>query len=95
MKKPVECLDIQDIRKGIDTIDKNIIELLGYRIEYVKAASKFKTDETSVKAPERFAAMLVQRRKWAEEYGLSADVIEKMYRELVSYFINEELKHWK
>ena len=95
MKKPEECMDMQEIRKEIDTIDKSIIELLGNRFEYVKAASKFKTDETAVKAPERFAAMLVQRRKWAEENGLSADVIEEMYRRLVNYFIDEELKHWQ
>jgi isochorismate pyruvate lyase len=82
-------------KKEIDTIDKNIIEWLGNRFEYVKAASKFKTDEAAVKAPERFAAMLIQRRKWAEENELSPDVIEKMFRDLVGYFIDQELKNWK
>ncbi len=95
MKKPEECLDMQEIRTEIDTIDKNIIELLGNRFKYVKAASKFKTDENAVKAPERFAAMLVQRRKWAEEKCLSPDIIEKMFRDLVGYFIDQEMKHWK
>jgi isochorismate pyruvate lyase len=39
--------------------------------------------------------MLQQRRVWAEEVGLSADAIEKMYRDLVSYFIDEEMKRWQ
>jgi isochorismate pyruvate lyase len=95
MKKPADCLDMQEIRKGIDAIDKNVIKLLGARFEYVKAASKFKKNEEAVKAPERFTAMLGQRRIWAEENNLSADVIEKMYRNLVRYFIDQELKHWK
>jgi isochorismate pyruvate lyase len=95
MKKPEECLDMQEIRTQIDVIDKNIIELLGNRFQYVKAASKFKTDENSVKAPERLSAMLVQRRKWAEENCLSPDIIEKMFRDLVGYFIDQEMKHWK
>ncbi len=60
----------------------------------MKAAAKFKTNETSVKAPERFNTMLQQRRQWAEEAGLSPDVIEKVYQDLVNYFIEEELKHW-
>jgi isochorismate pyruvate lyase len=39
--------------------------------------------------------MLVQRRAWAEEAGLNPDVIEKMYQDLVSYFIAEELRQWQ
>ena len=39
--------------------------------------------------------MLEQRRQWAEEEGLAPDAIEKMYRDLVNYFVEEELKTWK
>lgn len=66
----------------------------GRRFAYVKAASKFKTNETAVRAPERFQAMLNQRRVWAEEEGLNPDAIEKMYQDLVSHFIDEEMKYW-
>lgn len=95
MKAPHECYNIQEIRLEIDRIDRDIIKLIGKRLEYVKAASEFKADENSVKAPERFKSMLQQRRDWAEAEGLKADTIENIYRELVSYFIDEELKHWK
>ena len=86
---------MQDIREEIDTLDAEIINLLGRRFGYVKAASKFKTSESSVRAPERFQAMLKQRRTWAEDAGLSAGVIEKMYRDLVTYFITEELQRFE
>ena len=46
-------------------------------------------------APERFAAMLQMRRQWADEEGLDPDVVEKLYRDLVKYFISEEMVHWK
>jgi isochorismate pyruvate lyase len=95
MKSPNNCQNIQEIRTEIDRIDRDIIQLLGNRFAYVKAAAKFKTDETSVKAPERFKAMLEQRRIWAEEEGLNPEVIEKLYRDLVNYFINEELQDWQ
>jgi isochorismate pyruvate lyase len=94
MKHPNECENMADIRNEIDRIDRQIIGYIGNRYQYVKAAAKFKTDKTAVKAPERFAAMLLQRRKWAEEEKLSPEVIEKMYKELVNYFIAEELKEW-
>jgi isochorismate pyruvate lyase len=95
MKKPEECTDLGEIRKEIDDIDQQVITLLGQRFAYVKAASKFKISETSVKAPERFRNMLLARRAWAEAAGLNPDVIEKMYQDLVNHFIEEEVKYWK
>lgn len=94
MKAAKECANIQEIRTEIDTIDHQIITAFGNRFEYVKAAAKFKNNEESVKAPERFNAMLQQRRVWAEAAGLNPDIIENLYRDLVSYFIDEELKNW-
>jgi isochorismate pyruvate lyase len=95
MKTPDQCESLVDIRAEIDRLDRQVIALLGQRFAYVKAASKFKTNETTVRAPERLQAMLQQRRAWAEEEGLHADVIEKMYQDLVNHFIAEEMKHWK
>ncbi len=95
MKQPEECSNIQDIRAQIDRIDRQIIAALGQRFKYVLAASKFKTSETSVKAPERLKLILRERRVWAQEQGLDPDVIEKLYQDLVDYFIAEELKNWQ
>ncbi|NJL62894.1 MAG: isochorismate lyase [Methylacidiphilales bacterium] len=95
MKLPENCENISEVRYAIDQIDRQIIDLLGERFAYVKAASRFKTSEVSVKAEDRFNSMLEQRKIWAVEAGLHPDVIEKMYRDLVNYFINEELKSWQ
>ena len=95
MKNPDRCENITDIRTEIDRLDRQVIAIIGQRFEYVKAAAKFKTSETSVKAPERFQAMLQQRRGWAREEGLNPDVIEKLYQDLVTYFIEEEMNRWK
>jgi|GEM_PF-5150198 len=40
-------------------------------------------------------AMLYQQRIWADDYALRVDVIERMYRDLVQYVIEEELKQWQ
>jgi isochorismate pyruvate lyase len=94
-KKAFECENISEVRLEIDAIDREIVRLIGWRFEYVKAASKFKTSEASVKAPERFKAMLAQRRVWASEEGLNVAAIEKLFSDLVTHFIEEEIKHWK
>ena len=84
-----------EVREAIDALDREVVELLGRRFEYVKAATRFKTSEADVRAPERLAAMLQQRREWAEAAGLSPDAIEIMYRNLVEHFIAEEMRRWK
>jgi isochorismate pyruvate lyase len=93
--EPEVCRGLEDIRSEIDYLDRAVIALLGKRFKYVLAASKFKTSEASVRASERFEAMLAQRRTWAEAEGLSPETIEKMYRDLVGHFIDEEMKRWK
>ncbi|MBD2088493.1 isochorismate lyase [Microcoleus sp. FACHB-1515] len=95
MKTPSDCENLSEIRAEIDRVDRQVIALLGQRFAYVKAAAKFKTSETSVKAPERLQAMLQQRRLWAEAEGLSADAIEKLYQDLVAHFIAEEMTRWR
>jgi isochorismate pyruvate lyase len=95
MKSPEQCESMTDIRAEIDRLDRQVLALLGQRFAYVKAAAKFKTSEITVRAPERLQLILQQRRVWAEEEGLNADAIEKMYQDLVNHFIDEEMKHWK
>src|SRR3712207_3477169 len=95
MKAPDECINMDEIRAEIDRLDRQVIALLGQRFTYVKAAARFKASEADVRAPDRVAALLRQRRAWAEHAGLSPDVIEQMYHNLVTYFMEEELQHWK
>ena len=95
MKDPDECANIHEVRDEIDIIDREVIVALSKRFQYVIAAARFKTSEASVRAPDRFHAMLQQRREWAKESGLNPDVVENLYRDLVNHFIEEELKHYK
>lgn len=95
MKSPAECASLEEVRAEIDRIDRAIVALIGERAGYVHAAARFKTSEAAVAAPERQSAMLGVRRAWAEEAGLDPDIVEKLYRELVAYFIVRETEHWK
>jgi len=94
MKRADECTGIAEIRAEIDRIDRVVITALGERFEYVKAAAKFKSNSSEVAAPSRVSAMLEQRRVWAVEAGLDPDMVEKLYRDLVSYFVSQEQKHF-
>ena len=92
MKHPADCESIEDVRQAIDALDRETIYLIGRRVRYVEVAAHFKTDEESVRAPERQRTMLETRRLWAEENGLAPDVVENLYRTLISYFIDQEMQ---
>ena len=95
MKPPEDCENIEDVRGAIDDLDGEILRLLGRRSRYVAAAARFKTDQESVRAPERQKAMLARRRDWAEREGLDPDFVEGLYRDIVSHFITREMQRWQ
>jgi isochorismate pyruvate lyase len=95
VKRPENCESIEDVRRGIDALDREIIQLIGRRAGYVEATTRFKTGEQSFRAPERERTMLEARRRWAEENGLDPGVIENLYRDLVSYFVDREMDEWR
>ena len=95
MRRPEDCESIEDVRRAIDTLDREIIHLIGRRASYVERAAHFKTGEVSVRAPERQRTMLEARRRWAEENGLDPDVIENLYRDLLAYFVDREMQRWR
>jgi isochorismate pyruvate lyase len=91
MKHPPDCESLEDVREAIDALDREIVYLIGRRASYVQVAAHFKTSEESVRAPERQRTMLETRRRWAEENRLDPEVIEDLYRTLISYFIDREI----
>ena len=93
MKQAADCTSIEEVREAIDNLDKQIIALIGERFTYVKEIVRFKEPtEESIVAKNRFDSVISSRRSLAEEHGLDPDMIEKLYRDLLSHFINEELK---
>lgn len=92
-KRPHECVSITEVRNEIDRIDKNIIQLLSQRFDYVREVVKYKEKtEASIEAPDRRAAVISSRREWAKEAGIEPNVIEHIYNTLIDYFIMEEKK---
>ncbi|BDU50419.1 chorismate mutase [Haliovirga abyssi] len=95
MKKAEECLNMREIRDGIDIIDNEIVKLIANRAKYVKEAAKFKKDEKAVKDSNRVKKVLESKKELAKKYGASPDLIEKIYKMMIDFFINEEMQEWK
>lgn len=95
IRAPQDCRDLSDIRAAIDSIDRDIIDTLALRMRYVEAASAFKPDEDSIPAPERVAAMLPQRRRWAESANLDGDFVHELYHRIIHWYIQQQVIYWR
>ena len=87
----MKCRNLEEVRENIDRIDTEIIKLIAERGTYVVEASSFKKDEEGVKAPNRVEAVIQKVHERAKEYGANPDMIETLYREMISRFINMEM----
>jgi isochorismate pyruvate lyase len=91
----VKCSSLEEVRENIDRIDDSIIRLIAERTDYVKQAAAFKKSENGVKAPDRVEAVIKKVREKALKYGASPDITETVYRNMISGFINMELKEYR
>ena len=82
-KKPKNCETIEEIRKALDQIDREIIELFALRHAYVNEIVKFKSSDAGIIASERRAKVLKERKAWAEERGLDPEMMEEIFKLLI------------
>lgn len=91
----MECKSLEEVRANIDKIDDGIIKLIAERTDYVRQAAKFKTSADGVKAPDRVETVIRKVRGSAEKYGANADMVEALYREMISRFIAMETREFE
>lgn len=87
----LEPRTLAEVRDRIDGVDAEIVALLSRRQSLVRAAAGFKTDEQSVRAPERVERVIVGVRRRAEAVGLAPDVAETIWRAMIGAFTALEL----
>jgi len=90
----MKCNSLEEVRTNIDRIDNEIIKLIAEREMHVVLASKFKKDSQSVKSPQRVESVIQKVRSKAKEYGADPDMIEALYREMISRFVQMEMKEY-
>ena len=85
---------LSNVRSVIDDIDRELIRLLAQRQILVEKAGRLKPkgDKSAVRANDRVAQVIANRRKEALELGLSPDVAESVWRSMIQAFIALEEK---
>ena len=80
-----------EVRKSIDAADREIVRLLAEREGYVRRAGHLKETRKDVEAPDRIEEVVRNARTLAGEHGANPDVVEGVYRAMISRFISLEM----
>lgn len=83
---------MNDVRKGVDAVDTQLIDLLATRFAYLRAAARIKPDRAMVRDEARKAAVVAAARKQAEERQLPGEAIASLW--LVEFSISYEQDEW-
>ena len=86
-----EMESLAGIRAQIDRLDQEIVALLAERGAYVRQAARFKRTEAEARAPERVEQVIGRVRELAEQWRLSPEVAERVYRAMIGAFVELEL----
>ncbi len=86
--------EMTDIRAAIDTLDTQIVALIGERQRWVERAAVAKRgqDTGAVRAPARVEQVIGKVRSLATSADASPAVVEATYRAMIGAFIELELQ---
>ncbi|EEX08187.1 chorismate mutase family protein [Ruegeria lacuscaerulensis ITI-1157] len=88
---PQDCGTMQELRVQIDTLDRQLIELLVTRATYIDRASELKPGEgLPARIPERVEDVVQKVRANSADLGLDPDLAERLWRILIDWSIARE-----
>ena len=91
VRKPADCNDMGEVRVEIDRLDAALVDLIGERFGYVERAWQIKQKEmTAANVPWRNQQVIDRVRTRAEERGVSPDLCEALWRQMIGWFIQYE-----
>ncbi|PHR72282.1 MAG: hypothetical protein COA66_06080 [Arcobacter sp.] len=85
-----DCKNMEDIRKSIEVLDDEIVQLLAKRSLYVKESAKFKKSLQEIKNANRVKEVLESKKELAIKYGVSSTLIHDLYKIMLTHFLKEE-----
>ena len=85
--QPAECRTREDIRREIDSIDRQLIALLASRFGYVERMAEIKQDPSEARIDARVNDVLEKVTSLAGRSGLDVDLIGDLWTRLMDWNI--------
>jgi isochorismate pyruvate lyase len=91
---PENCVNMVEVRAGVDALDRELVALLARRFAYMDAAARIKADRALVRDEARKAQVLDNVKREAVTAGLDPDRLCAVWDVLVEQSIAHELAQW-
>lgn len=91
---PETCQTMAQVREGVDALDRELVALIAQRARYMEAAARIKPSRDVVRDEWRINDVLTKVKAEADRIGLSVDIAEPVWRELVERSIAYEFTVW-
>jgi isochorismate pyruvate lyase len=88
---PDDCQTMAHVRAGVDSVDAQIVALLGERFAYMRAAARIKTDRAAVRDEDRKASVIAAAKDAAREAGVPEPLVAALWEMLVESSIAYEM----
>ncbi len=95
IQKSENCQNMEQVRRGVDATDVELIALLTKRFGYMDAAARIKSERSKVRDEERKQAVISHATAAAAQAGIPVAVIAAMWEILVEGSIAYELVAWE
>jgi isochorismate pyruvate lyase len=91
---PADCRSMDEVRHGVDWVDRAVVRLLAERFGYMDAAARIKRDRGAVRDEARKADVLAKVRASAEREGAPPERVAALYDALVESSIAYEFERF-
>jgi len=91
---PSDCSDMNEVRLGVDEIDRQLVALIARRFGYMDAAARIKTDRAAVRDDQRKADVKAKVDCAAAAGGVDRALMARLYEDLIETSIAHELEGW-
>lgn len=91
---PERCATMEEVRAGVDALDRALVALLATRQRYMAAAARIKPDRDRVHDAARIEQVVAKVLAAARREGLSEAIAEPLWRTLIERCIAFELAEW-
>ena len=89
---PEACASMAEVRRGVDALDRALVQLLAERQRYMDAAARIKSDRSVVHDDARIEDVVAKVLAAAGPAGLSPAIAEPVWRTLIDRCIAHEFE---
>ena len=95
IKQADQCLNMADLRAGIDRLDRSLVKLMSERQRYIERAAEIKAHAAEIRDESRIADVFAKVTAEAERRGLDVAIARAVWSTLMDQCIALEMRKFE